>query len=65
MAGFDLAKAKLGQDPSLPAFWMPFQDINGGNHIAQWTTNVPRKPCAQTADCDPGELCKGMFCNPQ
>jgi hypothetical protein len=65
MAGFDLAKAKLGQDPSLPAFWMPFQDINGGNHIAQWTTNVPRKPCAQAADCDPGELCKGMFCVPQ
>jgi hypothetical protein len=64
MAGFDLGKAALGQDPSLPAFWMPFQDINGGNHIAQWTTTVPRKPCTQTADCDPGETCKAMFCTP-
>jgi hypothetical protein len=65
MAGFDLAKAALGQDPSLPAFWMPFQDIQGGNHIAQWTTTVPRKPCAQSADCDPGDLCKNGFCDPQ
>jgi hypothetical protein len=26
---------------------------------------VPRKPCAQSADCDPGDLCKNGFCDPQ
>jgi hypothetical protein len=65
MVGFDPGKAAAGQDPSVAAFWLPFQDINGGNHIAQWATTVPRKPCAQNVDCDPGELCKGGHCAPQ
>jgi hypothetical protein len=64
MVGFDPAKAAAGQDPSVAAFWLPFQDINGGNHIAQWATTVPRKPCAQNADCDPSESCKGGHCAP-
>ena len=26
--------------PSAPAFWLPFQNIDTGNHIAQWTEVV-------------------------
>jgi len=64
MVAFDPAKAMQGQDASFPAFWLPFQDISGGNHIAQWTTKIPRKPCAGNGDCDPGELCKSGHCAP-
>jgi hypothetical protein len=42
MAAFDPAKAKMNLDPSSTAFWMPFQDVNSHNHIAQWTaTFIP------------------------
>jgi hypothetical protein len=39
----------LSGDPSYAAFWLPFQDISTGNHIAQWTRTVvaigaPRPP---------------------
>jgi hypothetical protein len=64
MVAFDPAKAALGQDASFPAFWLPFQDIGGGNHIAQWTTKIPRKPCSSPASCDPGETCKNGICAP-
>lgn len=40
MMAFDPAKMAAGADPSFPAFWLPFQDITSGNHIAQWTTAV-------------------------
>ena len=64
MAAFDPAKAGTGADASYPAFWLPFQDISGGNHIAQWTTVVPRKTCNVPADCDPGEHCVNGHCGP-
>jgi hypothetical protein len=64
MIAFDPAKAAAGQDPSYPAFWLPFQDIGGGNHIAQWSTKVPRKSCAGSGTCDPGETCKNGVCAP-
>jgi len=42
MAAFDPAKAKMNLDPSSSSFWMPFQDVNSHNHIAQWTaTFIP------------------------
>ncbi len=62
MIGFDPAKAAAGQDPSFPAFWLPFQDISSGNHIAQWTTTVARKPCMTVAQCDSGQACRGGYC---
>ncbi len=37
MAAFDPALAEGGEDPGLPAFWLPFQNIGTSNHIAQWT----------------------------
>jgi hypothetical protein len=40
MAAFSPALAEEGEDPSWPAFYLPFQDITTNNHIAQWTEVV-------------------------
>jgi hypothetical protein len=37
MAGIDPDAAKSGQDPSAPAFALPFQELDTDNHTAQWT----------------------------
>jgi hypothetical protein len=37
MVAIDPARLATGQDPSSPAFCLPFQDITTSNHIAQWT----------------------------
>ena len=34
--------APQGQDPSAPAFWLPFQDVNSGNHIPYWAAYEKR-----------------------
>jgi TolB protein len=46
MAPFFPDKAMAGLDPTGPAFRMPFQALESGNHIAQWTEAVVigRKP---------------------
>ncbi|MEB2313930.1 MAG: hypothetical protein OZ921_09970 [Sorangiineae bacterium] len=64
MTAIDLDKAQAGQDPSFPAFWLPFQDMKTGNHIAQWVTTVVRKPCAKSTDCEGGETCANGQCVP-
>jgi hypothetical protein len=64
MAAFDVEKALAGDDPSYAAFWLPFQDINTGNHIAQWVPTVVRTPCDDQGDCGPGEICTGGECVP-
>jgi len=40
MSAFSPARAADGEDPSWPAFYLPFQDITTNNHIAQWTEVV-------------------------
>jgi hypothetical protein len=40
MTPFFPARAEAGQDPTGPAFRVPFQDVATGNHIAQWTQAV-------------------------
>jgi WD40 repeat protein len=40
MAPFFPDKAVLHQDPSGPAFRLPFQDFTTSNHIAQWTQAI-------------------------
>ncbi len=40
MTPFFPGRAAAGQDPSAPAFWLPFQAIDSRNHIAQWTQHV-------------------------
>lgn len=57
MIGIDPARAAAGKDPSFPAFWLPFQSLGSGNHIAQWVTKVERQPCASPADCGSGQTC--------
>jgi hypothetical protein len=51
-----------------PPFWLPFQDITTGNHIAQWTQKVARQPCSGSPDgnqsCMPGETCMNGVCIP-
>ncbi len=56
MAAFRPNVARTG-DGSAPAFWLPFQQADRGNHIAQWTTDVPRRMCATSMDCAPDEEC--------
>lgn len=40
MAAANPDAVPAGQDPSYPAFVLPFQDITTSNHIAQWTKRV-------------------------
>jgi hypothetical protein len=65
MVAFDVEKALAGvEDPSYAAFWLPFQDIATGNHIAQWVPTVVRTPCENQGECGPGELCSNGQCVP-
>jgi hypothetical protein len=64
MAAFDPDAAKAGKDPSFTAFWLPFQDIASGNHIAQWVTKVARQGCTQSTQCDGTESCIDGVCKP-
>lgn len=41
MTAVEPARIGTKQDPSYPAFVLPFQDIESNNHIAQWTQKVP------------------------
>lgn len=40
MTAVDPERAAAGEDPSYPAFCLPFQDLDTSNHIAQWTEEV-------------------------
>jgi hypothetical protein len=40
MVAIDPDLALAGEDPSYPAFYLPFQDVTSSNHIAQWTKEV-------------------------
>lgn len=64
MAAFDLARAKAGEDPSFPAFWLPFQEPTSGNHIAQWVTAIARRSCTTDSDCESSEACTAGLCIP-
>lgn len=50
MAAFRPTHAASG-DPSAPAFWLPFQDLSTGNHIAQWSEVFVRQECTTDRDC--------------
>ena len=65
MAAIDPSKGELAADPSHVAFWLPFQDINTGNHIGQWTTKVVRKKCGPDAGCPTGQKCVNGWCEPK
>jgi hypothetical protein len=40
MAPFFPARTRAGDEPSAPAFRLPFQALGSNNHIAQWTERV-------------------------
>jgi hypothetical protein len=40
MTPFFPRRAAEGQDPSAPAFRLPFQNLESSNHIAQWTERI-------------------------
>lgn len=63
MAAFDPARGATG-DGSFPAFWLPFQEMGSGNHIAQWVTEVERQPCSNDSECGAGEFCEEGECVP-
>jgi hypothetical protein len=75
MAAINLSQVELGQsDPTLPAFWLPFQDDTTHNHTAQWTQTVATQPVpdmgmclGQGANCttNPNGCCGGLTCNAQ
>ena len=64
MAAFDPDRGEIVGDPSYPAFWLPFQEPESGNHIAQWVTRIERQPCNVESECASGELCEDGVCLP-
>ncbi len=62
-------KGEVGfvKDPSFPAFWLPFQNIKTGNHIAQWTKKLVKKKCDPDGTCPKGMVCdkKTNLCEPK
>ena len=67
MVGFSPDSNETGPT-SYPPFWLPFQDITTGNHIAQWTQTVVRQPCdsgSPDPGCMPGEICMNDQCVPK
>ena len=64
MVAFDPARAAAGQDPSFPAFYLPFQSSASGNHIAQWVTTVVRRQCTSNSNCETGDECQAGQCIP-
>jgi hypothetical protein len=64
MAAFDPDAAASGTDASFRAFWLPFQDMSSGNHIAQWVTRVARQGCADSSQCEGTEVCIDTVCRP-
>jgi len=64
MVAIDPARIASGHDASFPPFWLPFQDIGTGNHIAQWSTAVRRASCSVSSACPSREVCKSGTCVP-
>jgi hypothetical protein len=64
MLPVDTTTLDKGMESSYPPIWLPFQDLNTGNHIAQWVEEVERAPCTDNSGCSPNEVCQGGVCIP-
>ncbi|MCB9615160.1 MAG: hypothetical protein H6721_18215 [Sandaracinus sp.] len=53
-AAIDPSRAELGMDPSFPGFWMPFQQLDEGNHRAFWAL-ADEDECPESV-----EICDGL-----
>jgi WD40 repeat protein len=73
MAAINLSKAASGADPSVVAFWLPFQDPTAHNHIAQWVVQLVGPPATgDMGTCVPdgvtcatggAQCCNGVCCS--
>jgi hypothetical protein len=61
MAAIDLRAVAPGGDPSLPPFWLPFQNITETNHLPFWTAQVACKADG-VAQCGADEVCEDGAC---
>lgn len=71
VAAVDTGKIAQGEDPSFPAFRLPFQGLNEDNHRAYWTLDVrdptppPQQPDAGVPAVDAGACIPGdAACDP-
>ena len=63
MAAIDLRAVEPGGDPSLPPFWLPFQDITETNHLPFWTAQVAcTSDGVAYAHCGADEICEAGAC---
>ena len=63
MAAIDLRTVTPGGDPSLPPFWLPFQDITETNHLPFWTEIVAcTSDGISYAGCGDNEVCDNGAC---
>jgi hypothetical protein len=51
-AAIDPAQIATGEDPSYPAFWMPFQQLDEGNHRAFWAIDTEAVCPSDIEICD-------------
>ncbi len=51
MAPLTFSENATTKDPSLPAFWIPYQDMTTHNHTAQWTEEATIPPPPTDAGC--------------
>ncbi len=51
-AAVDPARIEAGSDPSYAAFWMPFQQIDQGNHRAFWAQDTDQECPSEVEICD-------------
>lgn len=69
VAAIDVDKAALGQDPSFPAFRVPFQGLDENNHRAFWTLDIGMPPTGEGGGGGNGPGCAeilnvGELCDP-
>ena len=66
MIPVDVAKLEKGMDSAYPPIRLPFQDLNTGNHIAQWVEEIDRAKCSvmDMTGCGPNEVCMDGVCKP-
>jgi len=58
----DANAVSSGTDVSRPAFFLPFQDMNTNNHLAQWAQQSFSGTCMVNSDCGAGRCCFGGGC---
>jgi hypothetical protein len=61
VAAIDVEKAKNGQDPSYPAFRVPFQGLAEDNHRAFWTLDIADSTGSSSSSSGGGPTCSTIL----